>query len=433
MSIALLAIKFNHNPATADTDALNIRRNASQSIAVPEWIRSMTKPEDSLAAYSIRETTGKIVTIQAKFERLVPNITTVEVRAIQPPPHPPPKGWLAWLLQLLRKNLWLWHLLLFLLYWGFGKNVLGMVKPRKITFHPHGETDFETFELEKHWLQKRGVGIHIVKWWWQYRIKPTDPWTTFAHSAHKIYTVLEVPKPPWKQQPYPDSQNPWTDILNRACDWATFCNTSDRVANAITERVNRGLKLTYEAAKGDSMYTKGDKFLATHFISYLQTGAGLGNKVNCTDCATIVTTFANLLGCDLFASRMGWDFDLNSILAIGPIAIWTNCPFGVSGPSRFGYHEVAWTGTGGHNDPLYDACLKVDGGNLPWSAPHIELLPKKIPFSTLPVNVKVLPLAKLFTANSYRERLCANRNSGINRCQVIGPWPYSNNGRREVI
>ena len=37
MSVRLEAIKFNHDPGAATADALTIRRNATQTVAVPEW------------------------------------------------------------------------------------------------------------------------------------------------------------------------------------------------------------------------------------------------------------------------------------------------------------------------------------------------------------------------------------------------------------
>ena len=43
---------------------------------------------------------------------------------------------------------------------------------------------------------------------------------------------------------------------------------------------------------------------------------GLGEKVNCTDSADTVSTFANLIGCDLWQSRMESSFDLNEIIAV---------------------------------------------------------------------------------------------------------------------
>jgi hypothetical protein len=428
----LLSIKFNHDEHAADTDALNIRKNNTQAIKVPEWVRGMTKPDDSLAAYAISEVKGNTITIQAKFRRKDPKISSAEVRAIQPPPHPPPKGFIRWLLELLEKFPWLWYFLLWLFYRGFGKNVLGMVKTTKVTFNALGLSDYVSFDLEKDWIQRRGVGIHMVNWRWQFRVKPKHSWTTFDTSKHKIYTVINVPKAPWKQQPFPDSQNPWTEMLDFACDWAATQMHTDGVAAAITHKVYHGLGLTYDMGGGASKYTLSNYFKATKFIAYLKTGAGLGNVVNCTDCATIVTAFSNLLGTDLLASRMydttGYDnFILNRIIAIGQSG-W-GCPgWGCS----FGYHEVAWKGSGAHGERIYDACLKVDKDNNPWGAPGTELLPVNIPFSTMSAT-GIVPVAVPFTANSYRERLCKNSSDGIEICQAAGPASGTNNGRREVI
>ena len=174
MSIELLAIKFNHDAQAHSGDALNIRRNATAEIIVPEWVRGMSKAEDSVAAYSIRDTHNNTITIQAKLARLVPSITKAEVRAIQTPPPPPPTGWKAWLAKLLEQFPILWDILLFLFYRGVGQNVLGMVKPTEVTFPASGETGFFSFELDKHWLKRRGVHRDIVKWRWQYRLKEEE-------------------------------------------------------------------------------------------------------------------------------------------------------------------------------------------------------------------------------------------------------------------
>ena len=65
-------------------------------------------------------------------------------------------------------------------------------------------------------------------------------------------------------------------------------------------------------------------FDATHFLERLKGGLGNGIYVNCTDCATITSTFANALGADLWQSRMeppagslSFGFDLNPMLGIG--------------------------------------------------------------------------------------------------------------------
>jgi hypothetical protein len=199
----------------------------------------------------------------------------------------------------------------------------------------------------------RGIGSHIVHWQWQYRRTPSDPWTPFASSSHKVFTVLEVPKLPWQQQPYPDDQNPWIDVLDDACIWAAGHTTAADAAGAITTKVNEDLGLTYDMATGAAHYVLDSWFEARKFVDYLRTGAGLGNIVNCTDCASIVTTYANAVGCDLCASTMRAHFDLTRIKAIGQPA-W-GCPLW---GCDFSYHEVAWAG-GGHGEPIFDACLRV--------------------------------------------------------------------------
>jgi hypothetical protein len=453
MSIELLAIKFNHDPHSHTGDALNIRRNATTKVSVPEWVRGMTKAEDSVAAYSIRDTKNHTITIQAKLARLVPSIAKAEIRAIQTPPPPPPKGWMSWLAKLIEQFPILWEILLFLFYRGVGHNILGVVKPTEVTFTASGETGFVDFELAKHWLTKRGIHRDIVKWRWQYRLKPTQPWTAFVDTEHTIYTVLQTPSSPWEQHPYPDMQNPWTDILDFACDWAAFRKDPDEAATAITRWINeggtlKGSKLQYDTSSGSSQYTlivkvqkvptvKYEvKFEATKFVQYLRTGASSGSYVNCADCAAIVTTFSNILGCDLMSAYMcpikdigkSTGFGLNDIQAIGSNA-WTS-PFG----GKFRYHEVAWKGVGGHNDPLYDACLKVDVDSDPWSTaqPHTAELPANMPFSTLAAN-PILPIATPFTAKSYRERLAKNHDNGIGKCKLWGARPGTNNGRRKVV
>src|SRR5205823_1177761 len=81
-------------------------------------------------------------------------------------------------------------------------NILGDVKRRYVTFLPTGETDFETFELQHVRIGRVGVGVRTTTWWWQYRLRPTDPWTNITVTNHRIYTVLELPKSPWQQTPY---------------------------------------------------------------------------------------------------------------------------------------------------------------------------------------------------------------------------------------
>jgi hypothetical protein len=68
----------------------------------------------------------------------------------------------------------------------------------------------------------------------------------------------------------------------------------------------------------------------------------------------MVATFSNIVGCELWESRMTAYFYLNEIISIGS-SIWGK-PF----DGRFSYHEVAWKGSAELNDNIFDACLKVN-------------------------------------------------------------------------
>ena len=368
MSIILKAIKFNHNNSSLSNDAITIRRNMTQTINVPEWVDGISVVhEDSLAAYGMKETNGNTITIQAKFQAINTGATNVQVRAIDAFTNPPgPGGCIGWLIQLIRS----------IIRALFG-NVLGDVKARWINF-TNGNSAFETFDLINPGIWTKGVGIYFTEWQWQYRFGRGQKWKNMQISKHKIYVILEAPKAPWNQINGSD-QLPWTEVLDYACSWAKAAKTRDETATRITEQVY-GLGtsvLEYDCpGGGDRHYaTYSDTFNCTKFIERLKGLNGNGKYVNCTDCATIVSAFSNILGCDLWSSRMQSGFKLNPILAIGSNVWQTAC-----GWPGFSYHEVAWKNNCDVNDEIFDACLQVDGDADPTNAPHTPLLPTNLKF-----------------------------------------------------
>lgn len=59
MALQLKTITFNHDPLSASTSALNIRRNKDFEVAVPEYDAAIPRtPAESCAAYAKLETTG---------------------------------------------------------------------------------------------------------------------------------------------------------------------------------------------------------------------------------------------------------------------------------------------------------------------------------------------------------------------------------------
>src|SRR5215472_11951397 len=86
MTVKIEAILFNHDQSAATHDALNIRRNAAQTVPLPEWQAGVSvRPEDSPAAYSIADTTGHTITIKARFSSTNLTPHTVEIRAVDDP------------------------------------------------------------------------------------------------------------------------------------------------------------------------------------------------------------------------------------------------------------------------------------------------------------------------------------------------------------
>lgn len=402
--VALASVAFDYDPTGASVDGLTIRRNFGSDVSVPEWVPSRVSAKDAPCAYAIASIAGKTPTIQVVVN--IPAATTHAVK-IQ----------------------------------ATGGGILGAIDPISVTFS--GATATLTIPLTHQTLAGGGVQRQDVTWVWQYQVDG-GAWANMATTNHRVYVILSLPNAPWQQGALRSNQQlPWTDLLDYACVWARGVTTTDQLLSKITTQVNSAIGLQYDLTAGASFYTGPSggisRFLCGLFLDYLTTGGGNGKTVNCTDCATIVTTFANVLGADVFASLMlnqpdqKTGFTCNQILAIGYTtwAVPFPPPRGIGG---FSYHEVAWTGTGTYPDPLYDACLQYDTGPNPWgTGTHTAGLPVKVPFSTLGASPSpFVPIPTPFTATSYRERLAANTAVGIARCIPVGQRANTNSGRRPV-
>jgi hypothetical protein len=397
MKVLLEAIKFNHNPASAVVDAFSVRRNETQFVNVPEWQRLISvKAEDSPAAYALRETRGQTLTIQAKFSCTDPGAQGIQIRALDASISPRPSTALS--------PLPLATFLLRPILREMVGGVLGEVKERQVFFNGD-ETDFETFELNNVRLWETGVGVNDISWRWQFRATPDGTWTDFADSTHRIYTVLRQPRAPWQEVPHDptNTQLPWTEVLDYACRWAAGAKTPEAAAALITRRIfELGPEVIQfdEKTHAKSHLTQGDKFNCTTFLSRLRGGATNYRLVNCTDCATIVSSFANCVGCDLSQSR---------IVPVAPKTAFALKPTIRIGFSRwvvggFKFHEVAWTGECRENDEIFDACLKVDGDDDPCT--RTPLLPQNLRFGQI-------------GEHGYRFRLVDDEHEKI--CQPSAP------------
>jgi hypothetical protein len=368
MGLQLESIAFNHDTNGHASDALTIRRNASQPVHVPEWRRGVsTTADDSPAAYSLADVRGNTVYIRVELSRTLPSDNTVEVRALDLNAG---GGCLYALLTALGLG-WLVK--------PSPGNLLGRVVERKVHFGSGTSSGPVMFRLADHRLDTAGVEQGVTMWLWQYRATSMSPWIDIGITMHRVFAVLRAPTAPWQQSPagLSNTQLPWADLLQYACSWAKGAKTADEASAAITKAIYAlgPSIIEYDCPGGGSSWYSWPDFDATALLDRLGGGPGNGIYINCSDCATFTSSCANLVGADLWQSRMGWGFSLNEILAIGSSAWQTACGWG-----SFWYHEVAWKGACTANERVYDACLQVDGDADPMSAPHTPQLPVDMRF-----------------------------------------------------
>lgn len=394
MGVVVQAVQFNHDPVVKRRSALNVRRNASGFGPFPEWQRGVTdEAEESVAAYAIAQVgAGDELAIRARLSRTSGALRSVEVRAIQAPrpelpwwlltpPVPPPLG----VFDPIGYALYLQALRLWLIWSTSGSNVLGEVKPRWIDLGPDGSSGLELFELQNVRLGSRGVGAHDVSWLWQYRTGPAEGWIDMGVTHHRIFSLLDLPTAPWTPFPHDPAalSLPWTDAMEVACAWAAWSHSTSAVAARVTEAVWSlgGTLFEYGCPIGAlEMYanTPLNFFNCTAFLDRLRGGIGNGRYVNCTDCASMVSTVTNLLGCDVSQGRMGMyvpSFMTAPIRAIGTRTWQSPCGLGLG----FSYHEVVWEGAGTAFEAVWDACLQVNAA-WPFGFTPIPELPVRMQF-----------------------------------------------------
>lgn len=368
MALQLRGIWFNHDATDSRRSALNIRRNALLPVAVPEWTPGLVLGAQSVAAYATRQVDPAQVFVLARFAAPQLRHAQLQVRTVRPEPADLPLAWQGALntLALTAPLLYVqWRNYLSLLWtalWEQGSDLLGQVLPTQVTLDGQGDSGWVALVLAGNRLREAGVGRHEVGLRWQWRLNGAPWWQEMQLSQHLIYTVLDLPTLPWRQLPFEASntQLPWIDALDRACVWAAGAREPRDASGQVTRAVYQlgGGRLEYGCAVGAGAAYSFPYFNLSAFLSLLDGGIGCGRYVNCSDCATFVSTMANLLGDDLWQSQMGETlvgFSVNAIRAIGTALFVPPC-----GVGAFSYHEVAWSGNGSAADSVYDACLELN-------------------------------------------------------------------------
>ncbi len=165
---------------------------------------------------------------------------------------------------------------------------------------------------------------------------------------------------------------PWVtvvDAVTRRIGGAT--SDPAEIRATLVQHIYEESGLRYDRTRGASAYTGyqspatygGGVFDLTGFVARAE-----GSVINCADAASIVSTFANMVGARLRYAILLEDFPLNPVIGIG--SSQPGSPFD-SGNMGFKFHAVASHDTA---ETINDAVLAVDGDANPRVAPFSKRL-----------------------------------------------------------
>lgn len=165
--------------------------------------------------------------------------------------------------------------------------------------------------------------------------------------------------------------NPWVAAVDPALRGIAGAGPDhDAVTDALVRWIFEDLGLEYDTRYGASAYVsyEGD-WTDAHFRFGSFLDRKYGSVINCTDAASILLTYANMLGAEQYYRIILENFELNEILAIGGDE-FTSCPFGRGG-CGFSYHAITADAEGAQ---VWDATLAEDGDADPGASPSEVLL-----------------------------------------------------------
>ena len=242
-----------------------------------------------------------------------------------------------------------------------------------------------------------------------------------------IYFFPNKPNLPWVINSEPNNQNPWASALDMLLNWGVrgFSDTT-AISTKITEYVFNNNRFKYDINKGATKLN--DEYGIFKCTDFIENVNGTGDIiVNCTDCATIVSTFSNLLGANLYQVKFGGGngFYCNKVKIIGYDSIW-QYPFPngkdfydtTATSGGFGYHEVAFNGNYSYEDKIYDACLKVNSYALNPMRSASERLPLNLQFALYDPYTSQISGDDIDRIK-YREMLLLNDKNNLNNGAII--------------
>ena len=290
-------------------------------------------------------------------------------------------------------------------------------------------TNQATFTLRSNSADVSGFRRITIPFQWQFR-NNVGTWVNMRTIDTTVYFIPARPTLPWIIDTNGNRSNPWADALDMLLGWGVEGMSSIvDISTQINLHINRNINFVYEIERGATSWLAiNGNFRCTDFITNVNSGREIIG--NCTDCATVISTFANLLGANLnqiiFIRNDGSSFWCNRIKVIGFRDMWQfPFPLRANGTRAaindttavrggFGYHEIASTGTGSISDSIYDPCLEVNENV--FSSNRSALLPANQRFATRDTFDRQLRLGDNV---EYKEMLLLNETVNLNRTVII--------------
>jgi hypothetical protein len=234
---------------------------------------------------------------------------------------------------------------------------------------PIGDTPI-TLRFEKSPVET--VNRYDVALKWSFEAKGDEGWKPIPGATQqaklRIYGVLgneigtTAPNLPWVAV---------VDAATAKIGGAT--KDAAEVRKILVQYVYEEMSLRYDRKSGASAYTTYPSGYASarfDLTSFLKRSRG--DVVNCTDCASILSSYSNMIGAGLHYAIIGFSFSLNPIMGIGSATFGS--PFD-SGRMGFNYHAVT---THDGSKTINDATLALDGDSDPKVAPQTKMLVQNV-------------------------------------------------------
>ena len=238
--------------------------------------------------------------------------------------------------------------------------------------------DGQTMILQSMESQVPNVGRYDLELVWGFEVRGSvdDAWVQMPGqitTTHRLYGLVSRPLFDETRVPH----RAWVDVVDQVADWVGGATAdADEVGGYIVEGVYETLGLEYDRRRGASFYTR---YTASGYggavfdLSRFQEREN-GSTINCTDAASIVSAFSNMMGIDLryhiIRHNTRGGFNLNYLQGIGSPE-FTYSPF-LSGNAAFSYHAIVGGPLTSYS--VFDATLAVDGDGTPSAPPHTQLL-----------------------------------------------------------